>query len=61
MSDIKLITLIEYIKLHIISLEQDLQSYDSEDDLGYIQTYAAIHELNLILSTANGILDNNNL
>mgnify|MGYP003339604233 CR=1 FL=1 len=58
MSDIKLITLIEYIKLHIISLEQDLEDdiYSESDNIK-----GQISACNLILSTANGILDNNNL
>jgi len=28
--------LIEYMKLHLISLEQDLEEYYSEDDGGYL-------------------------
>ena len=48
--------LIEYIKLHIISLEQDLESYSSEDDIGYLQTEASIQTAAHILSVARGII-----
>jgi len=48
--------LIEYIKLHIISLEQDLETYYSEDDGGYLQTEASIETAHHLLSVANDIL-----
>ena len=49
--------LIEYIKIHIISLEQDLEKYSSEDDIGYLQTEASISTAQHILSVAKEILD----
>jgi len=50
-------TLIEYIKLHIISLEQDLDLYASEDSVGYKQTMASISTSAHILSVALDILE----
>ena len=46
----------EYIKLHIISLEQDLETYYSEDDAGYLQTEASIETAQHLLSVAEDIL-----
>jgi len=43
-------TLMEYIKNQISTLEKDLQNFDSEDDIGYLQTEAALSSANLILS-----------
>jgi hypothetical protein len=48
--------LIEYIKIHIISLEQDLETYYSEDDGGYLQTIASIETAQHLLSVAADIL-----
>jgi hypothetical protein len=48
--------LIEYMKIHLISLEQDLEKYDSEDDIGYLQTEAAISTAAHLLSVADDIL-----
>ncbi len=48
--------LIEYIKIHIISLEQDLETYYSEDDAGYLQTEASIETAQHLLSVAEDIL-----
>jgi hypothetical protein len=48
--------LIEYMKLHIISLEQDLETYYSEDDGGYLQTMASIETAQHLLSVAEGIM-----
>ena len=49
-------SLIEYMKLHIISLEQDLDKYNSEDDIGYLQIEAAISTAQHLLSVATDIL-----
>jgi len=46
----------EYIKIHIISLEQDLETYYSEDDGGYLQTIASIETAQHLLSVAEDIL-----
>jgi hypothetical protein len=51
-------SLIEYIKIHIISLEQDLEQYLSEDDIGYLENSAAISTSRHILSVAEDILNN---
>ena len=48
--------LIEYIKLHIISLEQDLEKYYSEDDGGYLQTIASIEPAQHLLSVVEDIM-----
>lgn len=48
--------LIEYIKLHIISLEQDLETYYSEDDGGYLQTMASIETAQHLLSVVEDIM-----
>lgn len=32
----------EYVKLHMISLEQDMQKYTHEDDPGYLEANAAL-------------------
>jgi len=48
--------LVEYIKLHIISLEQDLETYYSEDDGGYLQTIASIETAQHLLSVAEDIM-----
>ena len=48
--------LIEYIKLHIISLEQDLETYYSEDDGGYLQTIASIETAQHLLSVVEDIM-----
>ena len=48
--------LVEYIKLHIISLEQDLETYGSEDDIGYLQTEASISTAQHLLSVAEDIM-----
>ncbi len=48
--------LIEYLMLHIISLEQDLETYYSEDDGGYLQTEASIETAQHLLSVAHDIL-----
>lgn len=48
--------LVEYIKLHIISLEQDLETYYSEDDGGYLQTMASIETAQHLLSVAEDIM-----
>jgi hypothetical protein len=47
----------EYLKLHILSLEQDLDKYASEDDTGYLEISAAISTSQHILSYINE-LDN---
>jgi len=46
----------EYIKIHIISLEQDLETYYSEDDGGYLQTIASIETAQHLLSVAEDIM-----
>ncbi len=48
--------LVEYIKLHIISLEQDLETYYSEDDGGYLQTIASIETTQHLLSVVEDIM-----
>ena len=48
--------LVEYIKLHIISLEQDLEEYYSEDDGGYLQTIASIETTLHLLSVVEDIM-----
>ena len=48
--------LIEYMKLHIISLEQDLETYYSEDDGGYLQTIASIETAQHLLSVVEDIM-----
>ena len=48
--------LIEYMKLHLISLEQDLETYYSEDDGGYLQTMASIETAQHLLSVAEDIM-----
>jgi hypothetical protein len=48
--------LVEYIKLHIISLEQDLETYYSEDDGGYLQTIASIETAQHLLSVVEDIM-----
>ena len=48
--------LVEYIKLHIISLEQDLEEYYSEDDGGYLQTIASIETSQHLLSVVEDIM-----
>jgi len=48
--------LVEYIKLHIISLEQDLEEYYSEDDGGYLQTIASIETTQHLLSVVEDIM-----
>jgi|LakMenE01Jun11ns_1017448.scaffolds.fasta_scaffold9530458_1 hypothetical protein len=48
--------LVEYIKLHIISLEQDLEEYYSEDDGGYLQTIASIETAQHLLSVVEDIM-----
>ena len=52
--------LIEYIKIHQISLIQDLEKYTSEDDTGYIETIASITTTRHLLSVANDIMNNYN-
>jgi len=51
-----MIELIEYIKLHILSLEQDMEKYYSEDDVGYTEINAALDTSRQILSVAYDIL-----
>ncbi len=46
----------EYMKIHLISLEQDLEKYYSEDDGGYLQTEASIETAQHLLSVAADIL-----
>ena len=53
MSKVNLIKMIEYMKLHLISLEQDLETYYSEDDGGYLQTMASIETVQHLLEVAN--------
>jgi hypothetical protein len=48
--------LIEYMKLHLISLEQDLEEYYSEDDGGYLQTIASIETAQHLLSVVEDIM-----
>lgn len=48
--------LIEYMNIHLISLEQDLEKYESEDDIGYLETNAAISTTAHLLSVAHDIL-----
>ena len=48
--------LVEYIKLHLISLEQDLEEYYSEDDGGYLQTIASIETTLHLLSVVEDIM-----
>lgn len=31
----------EYVKLHMLSLEQDMQKHASEDNIGYLEANAA--------------------
>mgnify|MGYP003704358221 FL=1 len=52
----KLINLIEYMRIHLISLEQDLDKYNSEDDIGYLQIEASISTAQHLMSVANDIL-----
>jgi hypothetical protein len=48
--------LIEYMKLHIISLEQDLETYSSEDEIGYLQTEASVQTTQHLLLVAKEML-----
>jgi hypothetical protein len=48
---------IEYMKIHLISLEQDLEKYLSEDDIGYLETSAAISATQHLLSVATDIMN----
>jgi len=50
------ITLVEYIKLHILSLEQDMEKCVSEDDVDYIEINASLCTSRHILSVAYDIL-----
>lgn len=52
-------TMIEYMKLHIISLEQDLEEYNSEDDTGYLQLGAAISTARHFIEVAKEIKNGN--
>ena len=52
---------LEYTKLHILSLEQDLDTYYSEDDGGYLQTMAAIETARHLLTVYGDLLYNGNL
>lgn len=47
---------INYMKLHLVSLEQDLEKYTSEDEIGYLETYAAISTTRHLLSVVADIL-----
>ena len=51
-----MIEMIAYIKLHILSLEQDMEKYYSEDDVGYTEINAALDTSRQILSVAYDIL-----
>lgn len=53
-------TFIEYMKIHLVSLEQDLKKYSSEDDIGYLETYAAISTTEHLLSVAYDIMNSYN-
>lgn len=44
------------MKLHLISLEQDLEEYYSEDDGGYLQTIASIETTQHLLSVVEDIM-----
>jgi len=48
--------MIAYLKLHLLSLEQDLDKYKSEDEIGYLETSAAISTTAHLLSVAKDIL-----
>ena len=49
--------LVNYMKLHLISLEQDLENYGgSEDDYGYAEYMSAIITTRHLMSVANDIL-----
>lgn len=52
---------IEYTKLHIISLEQDLEQYHSEDDGGYLEVQAAIATAQHLLTVYADMLYNGDL
>jgi hypothetical protein len=52
---------IEYAKLHLISLEQDLEEWHSEDDGGYLQTMSAIETTRHLLTVYADMLYNGNL
>jgi hypothetical protein len=54
-----MIEMITYIKLHILSLEQDMEKYYSEDDVGYTEINAALDTSRQLLSVAEGILSKN--
>jgi len=51
---------LEYIKIYLISLEQDLEKYSSEDDIGYLETSAAISATEHLLSVATDIMNSSN-
>jgi hypothetical protein len=54
-----MIEMIAYIKLHILSLEQDMEKYYSEDNVGYTEINAALDTSRHLLSVAEGILIKN--
>jgi len=54
-----MIEMITYIKLHILSLEQDMEKYYSEDDVGYIEINAALDTSRHLLSVAEGMFSKN--
>jgi hypothetical protein len=51
----------EYVKLHILSLEQDLEKYASEDNIGYLETMAALSTATHLLTVYGDLLYNGNL
>lgn len=54
-----MLELINYMKIHLISLEQDLEAFNSEDDIGYLETNAAISTTRHLLEVAEGIANGN--
>jgi hypothetical protein len=54
-----MIEMIAYIKLHILSLEQDMEKYYSEDNVGYTEINAALDTSRQLLSVAEDILSKN--
>lgn len=54
--ELGLIKLVEYLKLNIESLEQDMQNFEPVDSYNYSQTQSTISAYNHILSVSNDIL-----
>lgn len=51
---------IEYVKLHMISLEQDMEKYSSEDNIGYLEANAAYATAAHLLTVYSDIKYNGN-